>query len=135
MCPTPPVIVLGWIELNSRCNARNPQTVEDFRSSSKEQIGDRNPYPGQPAPEQLDVVMALGCCQIFRYRRSSLFPSMDSLVEDAKAGRFTCTEYALDDASRAKAVECFPESSMGDRERKKVSSVEDLNVPDLRLSR
>lgn len=60
---------------------------------------------------------------------------MDSLVEDANGGRFTCTEYALDDASNTKAVECIPESSMGIHERKKVISIEDLNVPDLSLSR
>jgi hypothetical protein len=109
--------------------------ITNSQRFSKQQQGANRRQKPLPWEAELDVVMALACCQIFRYRRSSLFPSMDSLVEDAKAGRFTCTEYALDDANRTKAVECFPESSMGGRERKKVSSVEDLNVPDLRLFR
>jgi len=60
---------------------------------------------------------------------------MDLLVEDAKEVRFTCTEYEVDDANRTKAVECIPESSIGVHERKKVITIEDLNVPDLPLSR
>ena len=53
---------------------------------------------------------------------------MEAVIEDIKARKYDTEDYALDDGTSVKAIECIPSSGVKTNERKKVVGLDDLNV-------
>jgi hypothetical protein len=53
---------------------------------------------------------------------------MSNDIEEVREGKYSVSEYILDDGTEAKAVECLPESLAHSKERLKISGLDDLKV-------